>query len=86
MCPPVPCRGISLYLVIYLQGHAEISSNTSSPLLVSFEFSLGGVQEERNRNPCLTEQKKKKVFVFCCSEVSFHAKHGVCNSYVIKKT
>lgn len=60
MCPPVPCRGISLYLVIYLQGHAEISSNTSSPLLVSFEFSLGGVHEERNRNPCLTEQKKKK--------------------------
>lgn len=64
MCPPVPCRGISLYLVIYLQGHAEISSNTSSPLLVSFEFSLGGVHEERNRNPCLTEQKKKKKYLY----------------------
>lgn len=71
MCPPVPCRGISLYLVIYLQGHAEISSNTSSPLLVSFEFSLGGVHEERNRNPCFTEQKKKKYLYFAAVRFLF---------------
>ena len=34
--------GISSYLVIYLQGHAGVSSNNSSLVLVSSELSQGG--------------------------------------------
>lgn len=85
MCPQVPCRGISLHLVICLQGRAENLQITFHLYWLVLNSPWVGYRR-RNRNPCLTEQKKKKKSIFCCSEVSFPAKCGVHNPYIIKKT
>lgn len=40
-CALLPCRGISWCLVIYLQGHAGVSSNNTLSVLLNSEFSQG---------------------------------------------